>query len=125
MTFTVPGLQIAKASGLRSSDGVPAPTLRDLFAPLDQLLVRGGDPRLTLDSVSGVNEYGCAAAPSPEIWNFASSTASSISERAYARAELAREQLMRAAIMAGVEEAFDARIEEMREELKGLESRLA
>jgi hypothetical protein len=126
MTFTVPRLQIAKASGLRPSDGGPgqesAPEstqgLRDLFAPLDQLLVRGGDPRLTLDSVSGVNEYGCAAAPSPEIWNFASSTASSISERAYARAELAREQLMRRAIMAGVEEAFDARIEEMREELR-------
>jgi hypothetical protein len=118
MTFTVPGLQIAKASGLRPSDGGSGPTLRDLFAPLDQLLVHGGDPRLTLDSVSGVNEYGCGAAPSPEIWNFASSTASSISERAYARAELAREQLMRTAIMAGVEEAFDARIEEMREELR-------
>jgi hypothetical protein len=55
--------------------------------------------------------------PSPETWNFASSTASSISARAYGRAELAREELMGTAITAGVEEAFDARIEQMREEL--------
>ena len=121
MTSAATRLQIAKASGFRPSDGGSAPgsgqDLRDLFAPLDHLLVGGGDPRLTLNSVSGVNEYGCGSVPSPETWNFASSTASSISERAYARAELAREELMRAAIMAGVEEAFDARIEEMREEL--------
>jgi hypothetical protein len=121
MTSAATRLQIAKASGFRPSDGGSAPGsgqgLRDLFAPLDHLLVGGGDPRLTLDSVSGVNEYGCGPVPSPETWNFASSTASSISERAYARAELAREELMRAAIMAGVEEAFDARIEEMREQL--------
>ena len=110
MTSAATRLQIATASG-------SGPSLRDLFAPLDRLLVAGGDPRLTLDSVSGVNEYGCGPVPSPETWNFASSTASSISERAYARAELAREELMGAAIMAGVEEAFDARIEEMREEL--------
>jgi selenocysteine lyase/cysteine desulfurase len=121
MTSAATHLQIAKASGFRPSDGGSAPgsgqDLRDLFAPLDYLLVGGGDPRLTLDSVSGVNEYGCGPVPSPETWNFASSTASSISERAYARAELAREELMRTAITAGVEEAFDARIEEMREEL--------
>jgi selenocysteine lyase/cysteine desulfurase len=126
MTSAVTRLQIAKASGVRSSDGGSGQgseqgsgqCLRDLFAPLDQLLVGGGDPRLTLDSVSGVNEYGCGPVPSPETWNFASSTASSISERAYARAELAREELMGTAIMAGVEEAFDARIEAMREELR-------
>jgi hypothetical protein len=121
MTSVATRLQIAKASGFRPPVGGSAQgsgqDLRDLFAPLDHLLVGGGDPRLTLDSVSGVNEYGCGPVPSPETWNFASSTASSISERAYARAELAREELMRAAIMAGVEEAFDARIEEMREQL--------
>ena len=121
MTSAATRLQIAKASGFRPPVGGSAQgsgqDLRDLFAPLDHLLVGGGDPRLTLDSVSGVNEYGCGPVPSPETWNFASSTASSISERAYARAELAREELMRAAIMAGVEEAFDARIEEMREQL--------
>jgi hypothetical protein len=117
MTSAATRLQIAKASGFRPSDGGSGQGLRDLFAPLDHLLAGGGDPRLTLDPARGVNEYGCGPTPSPETWNFASSTASSISERAYARAERAREELMRTAIMAGVEEAFDARIEEMREEL--------
>ena len=121
MTSAITRLQIAKASGFRLSDGGSGQGsgqgLRDLFAPLDHLLAGGGDPRLTLDSVSGVNEYGCGPVPSPETWNFASSTASSISARAYGRAELAREELMGTAITAGVEEAFDARIEQMREEL--------
>ena len=121
MTSAITRLQIAKASGFRPSDGGSGQGsgqgLRDLFAPLDHLLAGGGDPRLTLDSVSGVNEYGCGPVPSPETWNFASSTASSISARAYGRAERAREELMGTAITAGVEEAFDARIEQMREEL--------
>ena len=121
MTSAITPLQIAKASGFRPSNGGSGQGsgqgLRDLFAPLDHLLAGGGDPRLTLDSVSGVNEYGCGPVPSPETWNFASSTASSISARAYGRAELAREELMGTAITAGVEEAFDARIEQMREEL--------
>ena len=121
MTSAITPLQIAKASGFRPSNGGSGQGsgqgLRDLFTPLDHLLAGGGDPRLTLDSVSGVNEYGCGPVPSPETWNFASSTASSISARAYGRAELAREELMGTAITAGVEEAFDARIEQMREEL--------
>ena len=53
--------------------------LRDLFTPLDTLLVSGGDQRLALDTRDRVNAYGCAASPEPELWNFASSTASTIS----------------------------------------------
>ena len=92
--------------------------LRDLFAPLDDLLLRGGDPRLALDPARGLNEYGCGPQPSPDILGFASSTASPISERAYQRASVAREELMRSSIAVGFEEAFDARIEEMREALR-------
>jgi hypothetical protein len=90
----------------------------DLFMPLDDLLVRGGDGRLALDRPRGVNEYGCGPFPSPDIWCFASSTASPISQVAYERVGLAREKLLRSAIAVGFEEAFDTRIEEMREELK-------
>jgi len=118
MMSAAPRLQPAEARGVRPLDGGPARGLRDLFAPLDDLIAGGGDPRLTIDPVRGVNEYGCGPKPSPQIWNFASSTASSISERAYARAGLAREQLMRSTISAGLEAAYDARIEEMREELR-------
>ena len=79
---------------------------------------RGGDPRLTLDPISRLNDYGCGPAPAPQTLSFASSTASPISERGYERAGLAREELMRSAIALGLEEALDERIEAMREELK-------
>ncbi|AHY52902.1 hypothetical protein BJS_00275 [Bradyrhizobium japonicum SEMIA 5079] len=113
----------AGASGLsipeRTSDGGSRYRLRDLFTPLDTLLVSGGDPRLALDAGDRVNAYGCAASPEPEIWNFASSTASTISQFAYDRAALAREELMHRCLFDEVEIAFDARCEGMREELRG------
>ena len=102
----------------RASDGSRY-RLRDLFTPLDTLLVSGGDPRLALDAGDRVNGYGCAASPEPEIWNFASSTASTISQAAYDRAALAREELMHKCLFDEVEIAFDARCEDMRDELRG------
>lgn len=103
----------------RRFDGGSRYRLRDLFTPLDTLLVSGGDPRLALDPEDRVNAYGCAASPEPEIWNFASSTASTISQFAYDRAALAREELMHKCLFDEVEIAFDARCEEMRQELRG------
>ncbi|OKO85775.1 hypothetical protein [Bradyrhizobium sp. AS23.2] len=103
----------------RASDGGSRTRLLDLFTPLDTLLVSGGDPRLTLDPKDRVNAYGCAASPEPELWNFASSTASTISQVAYDRAALAREELMHKCLFDEVEVAFDARCEDMRDELRG------
>ncbi|MCK1395705.1 hypothetical protein [Bradyrhizobium sp. 1] len=103
----------------RAPDGGSRYRLRDLFTPLDTLLVSGGDLRLALDASDRVNAYGCAASPEPEIWNFASSTASTISQAAYDRAALAREELMHRCLFDEVEIAFDARCEDMREELRG------
>src|SRR6478736_2610283 len=100
-------------------DGGSRYRLRDLFTPLDTLLVSGGDPRLALDAGDRVNAYGCAASPKPELWNFASATASTISQMAYDRAALAREELMHKCLFDEVEIAFDARCEDMREELRG------
>ncbi|MCP3401285.1 hypothetical protein [Bradyrhizobium sp. CCGB20] len=102
----------------RMSEGGSRYRLRDLFTPLDTLLVSGGDPRLALDARDGVNSYGCAASPEPEIWNFGSSTASTISQLAYDRAALAREELVHKCLFDEVEIAFDARCEGMREELR-------
>lgn len=103
----------------RTLDGGSRHRLRDLFTPLDTLLVSGGDARLALDPSDRVNAYGCAASPEPEIWNFASSTASTISQAAYDRAALAREELMHKCLFDEVAVAFDARCEDMREELRG------
>jgi hypothetical protein len=107
----LPGLEPVRDGGSRYR-------LRDLFTPLDTLLVSGGDPRLALDVRDRVNGYGCAASPEPEIWNFASSTASTISQAAYDRAALAREELMHKCLFDEVEIAFDARCEDMRDELR-------
>ena len=103
----------------RASDGGSRYRLRDLFTPLETLLASGGDPRLALDAGDRVNAYGCAASPEPEVWEFASSTASTISQAAYNRAALAREELMHKCLFDEVEVAFDARCEDMREELRG------
>ena len=92
--------------------------MAELFAPLDRLLGCGGDPRLRLNPASGANEYGCQPFPCPDTLSFASSTATSISLRAYQRAGHAREALMRSAISVGIDAAFDARIEAMRDELR-------
>jgi hypothetical protein len=95
-----------------------ASAMAELFAPLDQLLTCGGDPRLNVNPATGLNEYGCQPFPCPDTLSFSSSTATSISRRAYDRAQKARESLMQSAIAVGVDAAFDARIEAMREELR-------
>jgi hypothetical protein len=95
-----------------------ASAMTELFAPLDRLLSGGGDPRLRVDPASGRNEYGCQPAPCPDTLSFASSTATSVSRRAYDRAADALVSLMRSAIAVGLEAAFDMRIEAMRDELK-------
>ena len=95
-----------------------ASAMAELFAPLDRLLATGGDSRLAINPASGLNEYGCQPSPCPETLSFSSSTATSISERAFERAQAAREGLMRSAIDVGIDAAFDERIEEMRDELR-------
>ena len=102
------------ASGRLRSSSVMA----EMFLPLQHLLGCGGDPRLSVDPASGMNQYGCRPFPSPATLSFASSTATSISERAYDRAGSTRDSLMRSAISVGIEEAFEARIEAMRGELR-------
>jgi hypothetical protein len=92
--------------------------MAELFLPLDRLLGCGGDPRLGIDPASGLNGYGCRPFPCPDTLSFASSTATSISARAYERARIAREALMQSAIATGLDAAFDARIEATRGELK-------
>jgi hypothetical protein len=115
MTSAMPRLRAAENPTARDRSGS---ALADLFEPLDYLLACGGDPRLQIDRTSGANDYGCRPFPCPNTLSFASCTATSISERAYVHVSHARESLMRSAIAAGLEAAFDARIESMRDELK-------
>ena len=74
-------------------DRGPSSAMADLFLPLYRLLGSGGDPRLAIDPASGLNQYGCQPFPCPDTLSFASSTATSISQRAYDRASRARESV--------------------------------
>ncbi len=53
----------------------------------------GGDPRLALDPLSGLNKYACRPFPDPELLAFGSSTASVISPEGFAIAERLRRRL--------------------------------
>lgn len=72
-----------------------------LAAPVEYLLVAGGDERLAIDDATGLNRYGCAPLPRPGVIAFASCTASSISPFAYLQAERCRRQMLRCAVSPG------------------------
>lgn len=108
---------IASRSAAPTEFGSP---LRELFAPLAHTLIGGGDARLRLDRGTGRNAYGCQPVPCPDTLSFSSSTATSISLRGYEAAERARDALMSSAIVHGLLCCFDARIEQMRDELKSV-----
>jgi hypothetical protein len=81
---------------------------------LVRLLIAGGDSRIQLIPTSNLNGYGCRPLPRPDVLSFASSTASSISERAYAVVEKAVSSLQ-SNNPAGDCESF---VEKMRSKLK-------
>lgn len=83
---------------------------------LGHWLNSGGDSRLRLKSINNLSEYGCCPFPRPQALSFASSTASSISEQAYAAVENAVKNL-RAENRFGDLEPF---VETLRSELKAV-----
>ena len=107
----------AELEPLLQPNGVPASALTALFQPLPFLLVGGGDVRLGVSPITKMNVYGCQPAPRPHALAFSSSTATSISERAYLRALQARDELIQESISKGFVAAFDDQIERMRKSL--------
>lgn len=100
------------------------PQCRDMPAslapaiPLEELLASGGDGRLSLNSPDRRNSYGCTLYPRPALLDFGSSTASSISPRAYARVETAQAQMWLDAVRNDPAGVFDDRVEEARHGLR-------
>lgn len=92
-------------------------TVWSLLGPAEYLMGNGGDGRLMLDPETGLNAYGCSSRPRPWAVTFASSTASSISERGYAAAEAARRRMLRDAIERGIERSEWAAAEHVRRAL--------
>jgi len=97
-------------------EALPDP-LRLLAAPIEQILTCGGDTRLGLDPVTRLNGYGCRPFPRPDAFTFSSSTATSISGRAYAAAAAARQDLRRDSAALGFRVAFEGHIGALRAEL--------
>ncbi len=62
-------------------------------ASIDECLMSGGDERLALDDVSGLNRYGHGVRPRARALAFGSSTASTISPGAFKAAEALHRQL--------------------------------
>ncbi|MFO7786521.1 MAG: pyridoxal-dependent decarboxylase [Halospina sp.] len=65
-----------------------------LLNPTHWHFMQGGDGRLIVDPVTGLNRYGCSPAPRDHAFTFASSTASSVSRQAYEAADHYRQQLL-------------------------------
>ncbi len=73
----------------------PAQILSSLPAT-EQLLIAGGEDRIELDPLSGLNKYGCGPFPDPPLLAFGSSTASVISPEGFAAANRLRQKLQTA-----------------------------
>ncbi|WP_207001551.1 hypothetical protein [Trinickia mobilis] len=90
----------------------------ELCAPTEFLLLQGGDSRLACNPVSGRNMYGCQPFPeAADYITFASSTATSISEKAYAAVEHCRRRLLSRTIAGDLPRAIEQEFEAVRDEL--------
>ena len=106
----------SKSMRLRPQDAGARALLGVAPHPLEALLASGGDGRLALNARDQCNSYGCTPFPRGDILDFASSTASSISARAFEKVKAAQAQLwLETKLNPG---AFDARVEASREALR-------
>ena len=88
--------------------------------PTVQLLAQGGDSRIAIDPLRGLNKYGCATLPDPQLLGFGSSTASTISAAGFAAAEKLRRRLLRADRSAPRAVTYGREMHRLRRELIGL-----
>ncbi|MCB8880398.1 hypothetical protein ACELLULO517_09155 [Acidisoma cellulosilytica] len=88
-----------------------------ILGPSEWLMEQGGDARLGIDPFTGLNGYGCSHRPRPWAVTFASSTASSVSERGYLGAEAARRRMITASFGSSAAEAIFAEADRVREAL--------
>jgi hypothetical protein len=86
----VPRINQTSALRSRSASSFPYVGVADL---LDKALL-GGDTRLAIDSVTGLNNYSCSPRPRADVLEFSSSTASTISDYSYERAASSYRRLL-------------------------------
>jgi len=101
----------SSAAAIRLAPSLPA---------TEQLLLEGGGSRIALNPATGLNKYGCGPVPDPSLLAFGSSTASTISEPAFAAAGRLRKQLLRDLANSSFEEVYRREIGRFRAELLAL-----
>jgi len=84
---------LAKAFALEGDFAV-APVATELALPVEALLEAGGDARIRASAATGMNRYGATSRPRPEAVHFSSSTASSVSDYAFAALDRLRRTLL-------------------------------
>ncbi|HUA77453.1 MAG TPA: hypothetical protein VMA86_07255 [Acetobacteraceae bacterium] len=82
--------ELGSGAPLDPADLAVLRALWPLLAPAEAIMETGGDIRLQLDPQTRLNGYGASHRPRPWAITYASTTASSISERGYAAADSAR-----------------------------------
>lgn len=88
--------------------------------PTAELLLEGGDARIAPGADGISNKYGCRPFPDPELLSFGSSTASVISETAFAAAERLRDRLLPLLGTASRAAVYASELQRVRNELKTL-----
>ncbi len=94
---------------------MPNPSqIPDKLPSTEQLLLAGGDARLVLDPLSGLNKYGCQPFPDPQLLAFGSSTASIISTEGFTVANRLRQELLEAISTEPPTAVYDRQIRRIR-----------
>ena len=96
----------------------PAGTQNNLSFPTTaELLIQGGDTRISLDYQSGNNKFGFPPKPDNELLAFGSSTASVISDAGFAAADTLRNRLMLATNLQSHANVYTNELNRVRSEL--------
>ncbi len=97
--------QLEAIHGIETGDAVFKkswiPIIENLAKPTEYLLMDGGDLRLNIDEIYLLNKYGCRPFPRPEAFTFASSTATSVSNFAFDKADKVRSILIKDSLKNG------------------------
>ena len=93
--------------------------MKEFPATID-LLVSGGDSRITPNPQTGLNKYGCSTTPDPALTALGSSTASVISMRGMAAAQVLRDRCAQMTAHQTPQQIYDQQMQALRSEFLSL-----
>lgn len=107
-------------SGQAGNRVLPAPSVYASLPSTAELLVEGGDARIALGADGLTNKYGCTPFPDSGLLAFGSSTASTISESAFAAADRLRAKIVQSSDTESAASIYTRELNRIRTELKTL-----